>query len=205
MKLTHKVELSTWCYAVAQHNGLIYVGGYNSVHKIDRRGQPSNAISVHGYVHGIDIAGGKMYLLVHYRGWRIAVYNLNYDFITSWDHPDVCSYNKLAVNHNSVLISLKNPCSIIRYGTEGQTSRTIRCDHMNNSDRSILHTADPDLVIGRSGDCVFAFNLRSRKTMWTNNTLNKPDGLTYQDDKLYVAVGGDSKNNSVDILDARSG
>jgi outer membrane protein assembly factor BamB len=174
-----------------------YVGlGFGSINRIDEAGnKTSDFIKLPSNIITIRAHQDRLYILMYGQTYKIYVYDLNGQQITSWDHSDSNGDyfgNKLCVVRNQILVPDATNKRITNYNLNGKVMRQIPCPTIPTNDYLSMCSAGEDSVIitTPSPAQVFKFNMSTETVLWTTNLTDAPFSVASSNDVVLVSGEG---------------
>ncbi|XP_067929517.1 transcription intermediary factor 1-beta-like [Watersipora subatra] len=198
------------CYTVCQYDGFTYVGGGGStVYKID---ESDSSVTSFSSIKGIQaitalcVCNDKLYILTH--PGKVVVTDMNATQISSWVHPDECTYvNKLVVTGEKVVVPVRSNKRLTVYSLDGQVIKHIPCLQDGEWGTMALYAPDHESVVVSSHNTskVFRVNIETGEVMWTSTAVTYPGGVACYTKKYILVTPLRSDPTEIHILHADTG
>jgi len=207
LELLQSAGFSDLCLSVCKCRGDTYVGVNCTVGRIDEGYNVLKSfLSSNNVVYGIAVCKDQLFTLVGYSNWKVNVYDLNGNQVTSWSLSDnSSSRNKLAIVDDQVVVPNRQSKKLTLYSLTGEVIKHFPCSALGNGDVAVC-AADRHCVIvsDTSSSQVFKLDLTAEKVIWTCKDVSKPQGVTCYRNR-YILVTNRSSKTAIWILDVKTG
>jgi len=207
VKLLQSVDVSDYCFSVCKYKGNIYVGICYRVDRVDESYNVTKSfLSSTEFVYGITVCKDQLVTLVGYSNWKVHVYDLNGNQVTSWSHGDSCGKrNKLAIVDNQLVVPNRQHKKLTLYSLNGEVIKHVPCSTLGNGDVALCAADGHSVVVSDMGSSqVFKFDLTTEKVIWACKDVSKPQGVTCYRNR-YILVTNRSSKTTIWVLDVETG